>query len=130
MKGTGRGGRGFLATVEGGGKGLLNIDVVGDVDDGWLLSLPPWLNALEGKELSKPLVGELLIGSLLELGRAVRSMIPSIDSKFVSRVSSSSLGGRGGGILEAFCFPFLFPCRIELVEGGDAEANVENDELV
>jgi|SRR5882762_2439913 hypothetical protein len=95
---------------DGGGKGLLNKDVVGDDELG--LKLSPWLKPFDGKGLSKPLPGELLAASLLELRRGVKSMIPPISSRFVSSVSSGSLEGSGGGTGPAFCFPFTFP-RLE-----------------
>jgi hypothetical protein len=101
-------------TGDDGENGLLNIDVVGDNDMGWKLS--PGLKPFDGKGLSKPLPGELLTASLLELIRGVKSIIPSISSRFVSSVSSGSRGsfaGTTGGAGVAFCFPFVL-ARLEL----------------
>lgn len=107
-----------MAGNDDGGNGLLNTVVVGDAEMGWKLS--PWPTLLVGNGLSKPLPGELLTVSLLELKRGVKSMIPSISSRLVSSLSSGSLGGTAGGRGTAFCFPFAFP-RLEVVEGGDVD---------
>lgn len=113
-----------MTVDEGGRKGLLKIEVGGEVEIALRLPPPPWSKLLDGKELSNPLPGELLKGSLLELGRAVKSMIPSISSRFVSNVSSgslgSSLGGTAGGTV-IFCFPRTLPRR-ELLTDGEAVA--------
>lgn len=110
---------------EGGRKGLLKIEVGDEVEIALRLPRPP-SKLLDGRELSNALPGELLKGSLLELGRAFRSIIPSISSRFVSNVSSgslcSSLGGTAGGTT-VFCFPRTLPRRDPLAVAEEVDVD-------